>query len=131
LIEQNHEVNPGKHCSLTKTIKSESTDSSLQKSHPTEMFAIEGPRVSDEVDIFADEVGNALRTPTEWKGKEKEIKIIDTISVRSQRVPSEKSLPELPRPVVRSKWDEENWWNEKPARSRTRSSSLGRIGSFI
>ena len=82
-------------------------DSSLENSHSTEIFAFEGPLVSDGVDTFEEKVGNALKASTEWKFKDRGIRIIDTISVRSQRLPVEKSLSAIMQPVIRSEWNEE------------------------
>ena len=82
-------------------------DSGLENSHSTEMFALEGPRVSDEVNDFG-EIGHALTTPTAWKHKDREIRITDTITVNSQRFPLETPIPAVTRHVIRREWNEEN-----------------------
>ena len=64
------------------------------------MFAFEGPRVNDEVDTFEGEVGNELEVPIEGKRKDRKIRIVDTISIRSKRLPMEKSLPAMAQQVI-------------------------------
>ena len=70
----------------------------VHDSHSTEMFAIEGPRVSNEEHEehgFAEE-GNTLKVPMECTGGEKEV-----TGIKSLEVNLGKELPAVPPNVVR------------------------------
>ena len=56
--------------------------------------------MNDEVDTFEGEVGNELEVPIEGKRKDRKIRIVDTISIRSKRLPMEKSLPAMAQQVI-------------------------------
>jgi hypothetical protein len=65
------------------SISIRSEESSLENSHSTEIFALEGPRLSDVVDNFTEERGIELKSPTEWRREDREIKDMDAIRVSS------------------------------------------------
>ena len=65
-------------------------------------------RMSDEVEDVAEGLGAAiaLKTPIEWKAKEREIRVVNRISIQSMRVAPETDLLPMPQPVAGSEWSD-------------------------
>jgi hypothetical protein len=88
---------------VASPVATKSRNISQQSDESTEMFALEGPRVSDVAQDSAEERGNSQKASAEWKRKNTEIRVVNRISVKSLRVP-EKDLPAVPQQTVPREW---------------------------
>ena len=94
---------------VASPVATKSRNVSQHSDQSTEMFALQGPRLSQGEQDVVEEGGHSRKASAEWKRRNTEIMVVNRISVQSLRVP-ENDLAADPQRIVPREWTEE-WKN--------------------